>query len=75
MKFSVDRIEDGAVILEHEDLSHSQHSADEFDFKIKEGDVVEFSDGKFFLSEDNTSARKSKLLQLQQKLLKKSDNT
>ncbi len=70
----VDRIEEGFVILEKEDLSHISLSLLSFDFSVKEGDVLLFDGEKYAKDDKERDKRRQKLLSIQEKLKEKSKN-
>lgn len=74
-KLIVERIEGAIAVLEKQDLSHTEINCDEIGFAVSEGDVLLF-DGKGYVKDtDEASARRKRLLEMQEKLKKKSNNT
>lgn len=70
-RYIVERITQGTVLLEKEDLSHIEVKLTEFNFEIFEGDILLF-DGKGYSKDENSQrVRKEKLLTLQEKLSKR----
>lgn len=67
----VDRIENGIVVLEKEDLSHIEISISELDFEIKEGSVLGFYGGRYTKELDEEAKRRQRILLLQRKVYKK----
>ena len=73
-KLIIDRIEEGFVVLEREDLSCISLPISVIGFTVREGDVL-FFDGEKYLKDDNeTDKRRQKLLLMQKKLKEKSKN-
>ncbi len=73
MKYIVDRIEDGVVVLEG-DKSHVTLKLSDFDFELSEGDVIYNKEGKFFKDDSEKDSRKRSILDLQSRILKKNKN-
>ncbi len=67
----VDRIVNGIAVLEKEDLSHIEVPVSEFDFKIREGSVVSFFDGKYTENLNEEEKRKQRIALLQKKVFSK----
>lgn len=70
-KLIVDRIEEGIAVLEKEDGAYVKMQISDFDFCIREGNVLIFDGEKYNLKEDEEEVRRSKLLDLQRKLSQK----
>lgn len=70
----VDRIDEGFVILEKEDLSRISLSLLSFGFSVKEGDLLLFDGEKYAKDDKERDERRQKLLSIQQKLKEKSKN-
>ena len=70
----VDRIEEGFVILDKEDLCHISLSLLSFGFSVNEGDVLLFDGEKYAKDDKERDKRRQKLLSIQQKLKEKSKN-
>ncbi len=69
-----DRVEEGFVILEKEDLSHISLPLSSFDFPVSEGDVLLFDGEKYTKDKNEKAERRNKLLLMQKKLKEKSKN-
>ena len=73
-KLIVDRIEDGFVVAEREDLSHIRLPVSDFAFDLSEGDILLFDGEKYIKLDTEKDEKKQKLLLLQEKLKEKSKN-
>lgn len=73
-KIIVDRIEEGFVILEKEDLSHISLPLSSFVFSVEEGDVLLYDGEKYIKDDKEREERRQKFLSIQQKLKEKSKN-
>ena len=69
-RYTVDRIEDGIVVLEKEDLTHIELPASDFNFSIKEGNVLLFENGRFTVDEAYESERRRKIFSKQKNIFK-----
>ncbi len=69
-RYTVDRIEDGIVVLEKEDLTHMEISASAFDFGVKEGNVLLFENGRFTVDEAYESERRRRIFSKQKNIFK-----
>ena len=69
-RYTVDRIEDGIVVLEKEDLTHIELPASAFDFEVKEGNVLLFENGIFTVDEAFESERRRKIFNKQKNIFK-----
>lgn len=69
-RYTVDRIEDGIVVLEKEDLTHMEISASAFDFEVKEGNVLLFENGRFTVDEAYESERRRRIFSKQKNIFK-----
>lgn len=69
-----DRVEEGKVILEREDLTRICIPASSFDFTVSEGDVLLFDGEKYIKDKKEKDERRLKFLQMQKKLKEKSKN-
>ncbi len=70
MKYIVDRVEDGVVVLEGE-KSLITFKISDFDFEIADGDVIYYKEGKFFKDDSEKDSRRKSILDLQNRILKK----
>ncbi len=70
-KLIVDRTEEGFAVLEKEDGSYIKISITDFDFDIREGNVLIFDGEKYSPDKYEEDKRHSKILTLQRKLLQK----
>lgn len=57
-KFTIDRIEEGKAVLECENGEMVSLDVTSLPKNIKEGDVLEFADGSYFLDKEETENRK-----------------
>ncbi len=73
-KLIADRVEEGFVILEKEDMSHISLPLSTFDFPVKEGDVLLFDGEKYINDAGERDERRQRLLMMQKKLKEKSKN-
>ena len=69
-RYTVDRIEDGIVVLEKEDLTHIEISASAFDFEVKEGNVLLFENGRFTVDEACENERRRRIFNKQKNIFK-----
>ena len=69
-RYTVDRIEDGIVVLEKEDLTHIELPASDFDLSIKEGNVLLFENGRFTVDEAYESERRRRIFNKQKNIFK-----
>lgn len=69
-RYTVDRIEDGIVVLEKEDLTHIELSASDFNFSIEEGNVLLFENGRFTVDEAYESERRRRIFSKQKNIFK-----
>lgn len=67
-KFTVDRIENEKVVLECENKDCVSLDASSLPKKIKEGDVLYFEEGSYFLDEAETQKRKENIKKLMNSL-------
>lgn len=68
MKLIVDRIEEGIVVCEKEDLSHINIPVSALPEGIQEGSVIDESNGKYYINIAEEEKRRKKILELQKKL-------
>ncbi len=73
MKYVVDRVEEGYVIIEN-DNAYIKLKAEDFDFEVSEGDVLLMVDGVFVKDDRATESEKNRILDLQSRILKKNKN-
>lgn len=73
-KLIVDRIVGGILVLEKEDLSHIEVKSETVPFSVSEGDVLLFDGEKYIKDIDNETVRRKRILEMQEKLKKKSNN-
>ena len=69
-KYIVDRIENGIVVLEKEDLTHIEISSDNLDFDVKEGNVLLLEKGKYTIDEAAEEERRRKIYNKQKNIFK-----
>ena len=69
-KFIVDRIEGDKAVLECENGDMVNLELKALPKSIKEGDVINFHENSYFLNSDETKARKEKIKNLMNSLLK-----
>lgn len=67
-RFTIDRIEGTKVILECENKDCVSLDASALPKEIKEGDVLVFEDGSYFLDELETQKRREKIKNLMKSL-------
>ena len=68
-RFTIDRIEGAKVILECENEDFVSLDAEALPKGIKEGDVLMFENGSYYLDEFETQKRKEKIKNLMKSLL------
>ena len=72
MKYVVDRIEEDKVVLE--DLSNKEQkiiSLTDFNFKVREGNIISFEDNEYILDLNTEKIRREKLRNRFNKLKKR----
>ena len=69
-KYIVDRIENGLVVLEKEDLTHIEISLDNLDFEVKEGNILLLDNGKYTIDEAAEDERRRKINNKQKNIFK-----
>lgn len=67
-KFTIDRIEEGKAVLECENGDMVNLDVSSLPKNIKEGDILEFADGSYFLDDEETIKRKMKIKELMSSL-------
>lgn len=67
-KFTVDRIEETKAVLECENNQFVSLDVHSLPKGIKEGDVLVFEEGSYFLDAEETKQRQTKIKQLMNKL-------
>lgn len=60
--YIVDRIEGNKIILEDEDGRDKVVEKKMFSFNVKEGDVIEYIDGKYIFNNIETTKRRNNIL-------------
>lgn len=60
--YIVDRIEGDKIVLENEDGRNKIVEKDVLSFDVKEGDVIEYIDGKYIINKIETSKRRDNIL-------------
>lgn len=68
-RFTIDRIEADKAVLECENGDMVTLELSSLPKKIKEGDVLSFDEGSYFLNESETQKRKEKIKNLMSSLL------
>lgn len=63
-KFIIDRIEEDSVVLECENGSFVTLERKALPKRIKDGDVLYFNEGSYFLNADKTEQRKRRIADL-----------
>ena len=61
MKFTVDRIEDDIAVLEDKNLKYHLVKISELPEGISDGDILMFSDGKYYKDKQGTSLRRKQM--------------
>lgn len=74
-KFIVDRIVGDIAVLEKEDLSHIEIICSDIGFDVFQGDVILFDGETYSKDLDIAAERRNRLLDMQEKLKKKSNNS
>lgn len=67
-KFTMDRIEDSKAVLECENGDCVSLDLTSLPKNIKEGDVLYFEEGSYFLNQDETEQRRKKIKNLMDSL-------
>lgn len=67
-KFTIDRIEEGKAVLECENGEMVSLEVSSLPKNIKEGDILEFSEGSYFLDDEETEKRKKHIRDLMSNL-------
>ena len=63
-RFVIDRIEENCVVLECENGSHVTIERKSLPKRIKDGDVLFFGEGSYFLDEKETEQRRRRIADL-----------
>lgn len=71
MKYTIDRIEDGIAVCEDENENLVKLSVCDLPDGIKEGDIIDGTDGGFAVLADETEHRRRKMAELQKSIFKK----
>lgn len=69
--YSIDRIEGKFAVIEADDKSVKNITLSELPVGIKEGDVLAFENGEYYVDIQETQRRKDLAIKLQKKLFKK----
>lgn len=67
-KFTIDRIEEGMAVLECENGDMVNLDVSTLPKNIREGDILEFADGSYFLDDEETKKRKNHIRDLMSNL-------
>lgn len=67
-KFTIDRFEEGMAVLECENGDMVSLEVSSLPKNVKEGDILEFADGSYFLDAEETSKRKKHIEDLMSSL-------
>ena len=67
-KLTIDRIEEGKAVLECENGEMVNLDVSSLPKNIKEGDILEFADGSYFLDDEETENRKRHIRDLMSNL-------
>lgn len=70
-KFIIDRIEEGTAVLETEEKTFVNVPLSDLPLKVREGDVLTFSDGEYLVDKAVTSERKEKIKSLLDGIMEK----
>ena len=70
-KLIVDRIVGDIAVLEKEDRSHVEVSLSEIGFDIKEGSILLFDGAMYTADEESEAARRKRLFEMQERLMRK----
>ena len=70
IKYTVDRVEDGIVTLEKEDLTHTEYKESDFLFSVKEGNVLLFDGERFHLDTAEEDVIRERMLKKQRNIFK-----
>ena len=61
-KYIVDRIEENIIVLEDEETKEMINvKKDEIGIEVKDGDMLDFEDGKYTLNSEETASRKKRI--------------
>lgn len=74
MFFSIDRIDSGRAVLVGEDEKLLEISSSMLPKGAKEGDVLQYHQGKFTIDKERTDQRRKEVARMLAKLLNKPDN-
>ena len=69
-KYIVDRIEEGIIILEKEDMTHIEIDKNDFPFEVSEGNVLIYDSGAFFHDNDEENIRRKRIFEKQKNIFK-----
>lgn len=71
MKYTVDRIENGIAVLENDKSDFISVPTSELPDGIRDGSVLIYDNGKYFLDADAEKKRRQEMFEKQQRLLKR----
>ena len=69
-KYIVDRIEEGIIILEKEDMTHIEIDKNDIPFKISEGSVLIYDSGAFYPDNEEENIRRKRIFEKQKNIFK-----
>ena len=69
-RYIVDRVGEGIIRLEKDDLTHIEINENEIPFKVIEGNVLIYDSGSFTLDKSGEEARRKKIFEKQKNIFK-----
>ena len=69
-KYIVDRIEEGIIIFEKEDMTHIEIDKNDIPFEVSEGNVLIYDSGTFFHDNDEENIRRKRIFEKQNNIFK-----
>ena len=69
-RYIVDRVTEGIIRLEKEDMTHIEVKENEIPFKVIEGNVLIYDSSSFTLDKSGEDARRKKIFEKQKNIFK-----
>lgn len=69
-KYIVDRIEEGIIILEKDDMTHIEIDKKDIPFEVSEGNVLIYDSGAFYPDNEEENLRRKRIFGKQKNIFK-----
>lgn len=69
-RYIVDRVEEGVIVLERDDMTYLELKESDIPFSVCEGNVLIFESGKFTLDENEEKVRRKRIFEKQKNIFK-----